>query len=268
VKVVGVVALNMFRESVRDKVLYNLVFFALLLIAASYLIGQLTAGQDVKMIKDLGLAATSVFGLFIAVFIGIGLVSKEVERRSIYSVLSKPITRWQLLLGKYLGLVLTLAVNLAFMTAALFVVLTGMAWMSGAPVAQAWAVPALDPALLKAVGLTFFELALVTAIALFFSTFSSPMLSAAFTLALFVVGRFSPDLRHINDVVESPAAALVARTLYWLLPNLAAFDVRSQVVHGLPVTLGYMGLTAAYALCYIAAVLVAAALVFSRRDFK
>ena len=103
-RVVGVVALNMFRESVRDKVLYNLVFFALLLIGASYLIGQLTAGQDVKMIKDLGLAATSIFGLFIAVFIGIGLVSKEVERRSIYSVLSKPITRSQLLLGKYLGL--------------------------------------------------------------------------------------------------------------------------------------------------------------------
>jgi ABC-type transport system involved in multi-copper enzyme maturation permease subunit len=183
-------------------------------------------------------------------------------------VLSKPITRSQLLLGKYLGLVLTLAVNLAFMTAALFIVLTGMAWMTGSLVAQAWEVPALDPALLKAVGLTFFELAVVTAIALFFSTFSSPMLSAAFTLGLFVVGRFSPDLRHINDVVESPAAGLLARTLYWILPNLAAFDVRAQVVHGLPVTAGYLALTAAYALCYIAAVLVAATLVFSRRDFK
>src|SRR3982751_374393 len=111
-RAVGWIAIHVFREAGRDKVLYNLVLFAILLMGGSYLIGQLTAGQDVKMIKDLGLAATSIFGLFIAVFIGIGLVSKEVERRSIYSVLSKPITRSQLLLGKYLGLVLTLAVNL------------------------------------------------------------------------------------------------------------------------------------------------------------
>src|SRR5512139_3449032 len=122
------VALNVFRESVRDKVLYNLVFFSVLLIAASYLLSQLTAGQDVKIIKDLGLAATSLFGLFIAVFIGIGLVSKEVERRSIYSLLAKPIHRYQLVLGKYCGLVLTLAVNVAVMAAALYLVLAYMAW--------------------------------------------------------------------------------------------------------------------------------------------
>src|SRR5919206_1916309 len=122
-RTIGLVAVNVFRESVRDKVLYNLVAFAVLLIAASYLLGQLTAGQDVKIIKDLGLAATSVFGLFIAVFIGIGLVSKEVERRSIYSLLAKPIHRHQLVIGKYFGLVLTLAVNVAVMAAALYVVL-------------------------------------------------------------------------------------------------------------------------------------------------
>jgi ABC-type transport system involved in multi-copper enzyme maturation permease subunit len=267
VRVVGVVALNMFRESVRDKVLYNLVFFALLLISASYHVGQLTAGQDVKMIKDLGLAATSLFGLFIAVFIGIGLVSKEVERRSIYSVLSKPITRPQLLLGKYLGLALTLAVNLTIMTAALYLILAYMAWMAG-PAAAAWEVPALDPGLLKAIGLTFFELAIVTAIALFFSTFSTPMLSAAFTVGLFVVGRFSGDLRSINDVVDSRAAGVLARALYWILPNLSPFDVRTEVVHGLPVTAGYLALTAGYGLLYVTAVLIAAAMVFSRRDFK
>src|SRR5438874_7451509 len=117
------IAVNAFRESVRDKVLYNLVLFAILLIGASYVIGQLTAGQDVKIIKDLGLAATSVFGLFIAIFIGIGLVSKEVERRSIYSLLAKPVTRPQFILGKYAGLVLTLCANVAVMTMALYVVL-------------------------------------------------------------------------------------------------------------------------------------------------
>ena len=100
---IGLIAINVFRESVRDKVLYNLVFFALLLIGASYLIGQLTAGQDVKIIKDLGLSATSVFGLFIAVFIGIGLVSKEVERKSVYSLLAKPIHRYQMIAGVFRG---------------------------------------------------------------------------------------------------------------------------------------------------------------------
>src|ERR1700704_7106118 len=122
------IAVNVFRESVRDKVLYNLVLFAVVLIGATYLIGQLTAGQDIKIIKDLGLAATSVFGVFIAVFIGIGLVSKEVERRSIYSLLSKPIHRYQLVLSKYCGLTLTLATNMVVMAAALYGVLAGMAW--------------------------------------------------------------------------------------------------------------------------------------------
>lgn len=265
---IRIIAVNVFRESVRDKVLYNLVFFAILLMGTSYLLGQLTAGQDVKIIKDLGLAATSIFGLFIAVFIGIGLVSKEVERRSIYSLLSKPIERYQLVVGKYVGLVLTLAVNLSVMAVALYVVLAYMAWMAGPLAAAAWDAPALDPALMKAVALTFVELAIVTAIALFFSTFSTPMLSAALTFGLFIAGRFSADLRNFNDVVESPAVSLLARALYWILPNLGPFDVRAQVVHGQPVTLGYMALSSVYGLLYIAALVVAAAAIFSRRDFK
>ena len=130
-RVIRSIALNVFKESVRDKVLYNLVFFAVMLIAVSYLLGELTAGQDVKIIKDLGLAAMSVFGLFIAVFIGIGLVSKEVERRSIYSLLAKPISRQQFIVGKYLGLVLTLLVNVTVMTIAYYAVLGIMAWTAG-----------------------------------------------------------------------------------------------------------------------------------------
>ena len=131
----ALIAVNVFRESVRDKVLYNLVAFAVLLMGASYLIGQLTAGQDVKIIKDLGLAATSVFGLFIAIFIGIGLVSKEVEKRSIYSLLAKPINRRQIVLGKYAGLLLTLAVNLSVMALALYAVLASMGWAARPAVA-------------------------------------------------------------------------------------------------------------------------------------
>ncbi len=128
VRAISRIAVSVFRESVRDRVPYNLVLFAVLLIASSYLLGQLTAGQDVKIIKDLGLAATAVFGLFIAIFIGIGLVSKEVERRSIYALLAKPISRPQFILGKYAGLVLTLAVNVAVMTAAIYAVLAYMTW--------------------------------------------------------------------------------------------------------------------------------------------
>jgi len=268
VKAVSWIGVNVFRESVRDKVLYNLVVFAILLMGASYLIGQLTAGQDVKIIKDLGLAATSIFGLFIAIFIGIGLVSKEVERRSIYGVLAKPIHRYQLVLGKYAGLVLTLGVNLAVMSTALAVVLGVMSSFEDPIARTAWEAPAIDPRMLKAIWLTFAELSIVTAIALFFSTFSTPLLSAAFTFGLFVAGRFSADLRNFNQVVESPAAAALARGLYWILPNLAPFDVRSQVVHAQPVPMGYLAITTGYAIIYIAALLIASLVIFSRRDFK
>lgn len=267
-KAIGWIAVNVFRESVRDKVLYNLVLFAILMMGASYLLGQLTAGQDVKIIKDLGLAAVSIFGVFIAVFIGIGLVSKEVQRRSLYSLLAKPVDRYQVVLGKYAGLILTLAVNISVMAVALYAVLAYMRWVALPNEVKAWETPALDPALLKAVALIFVELAVVTAIALLFSTFSTPMFSAAVTFTLFVVGHFSTDLRNFEQVVESPAAARFARGLYWVLPNLATFDVKSQVVHGQPVPMGVMAIAAAYGVTYIAVLLAASVLIFSRRDFK
>jgi ABC-type transport system involved in multi-copper enzyme maturation permease subunit len=267
-KATAAIAVNVFRESVRDKVLYNLVLFAILLIGASLLIGELTAGQDVKIIKDLGLSATSVFGLFIAVFIGIGLVSKEVERRSIYSLLAKPIDRSQLVVGKYIGLALTLIVNIGVMAIAQYVVLAYMGWRAPAAVAKAWDAPPLDPKLLVAIGLILVELMLVTAIAIFFSTFSTPILSAALTFGLFVVGHFSADLRNFQDAVESPAAGRVAAALYWVLPNLAQFDVKAQVVHGQSVPAGYVAVAIAYAAAYIGLLLTISVIVFSRRDFK
>jgi len=135
-------------------------------------------------------------------------------------------------------------------------------------VQRAWDAPALDPALMKAVALIFVELMLVTAIAVFFSTFSTPMLSAAFTFGFFIAGHFSADLRNFDQVVSAPAAVRFARALYWVLPNLAQFDVKSQVVHAVPVPAGYMALAAAYAALYIAMLLAVAMYVFSRRDFK
>ena len=262
------VAANVFKESVRDKVLYNLIVFALLLIAVSYLLGQLTAGQDVKIIKDLGLAAIATFGLLIAVFIGIGLVWKEMERRSIYSLLAKPIRRYEFILGKYAGLALTLFVNVAVMTLAFYAVLAYLDTQFPDSVRASWLAPATDAGMLPAIGLIFMELLLVTATALFFSTFSGPFLSAGLTLGLWVIGHFNADLRNFEAVVEFPAAAYAARALYYVLPNFAAFDIKAQVVHALPVPSGYAATTAAYGVVYIALLLVGAIAIFSKKDFK
>ncbi|HSL20038.1 MAG TPA: ABC transporter permease [Vicinamibacterales bacterium] len=266
--VVATIAFNVYRESVRDRVLYNLVFFALLVIGASYLIGQLTAGQDIKIIKDLGLAAISVFGLFIAVFIGIGLVSKEVERRSVYALLAKPVRREQLVLGKYAGLVLTLLVNVGIMVAVWYAVLGYMSWVETPQWKATWAAPAADPRMLKAVALIFVELMIVTAAALFFSTFSSPMVSAALAFGIYVIGQLSPDFKNLGPVLKSPVVGAIAEALYYLLPNLAAFDVKAEVVHAHPVSTAYLLTTILYGLGYVAALLVGAMFIFSRRDFK
>ncbi len=267
-RAIRTVAINVFRESVRDRVPYNLVLFAVLLIASSYLVGQLTAGQDVKIIKDLGLAASSVFGLFIAIFIGIGLVSKEVERRSIYALLSKPVSRAQFIAGKYAGLVLTLAVNVTVMAVALYLILAYTEWTTPPSLRGGWEAPGTDPALLKAFLLIFIELMLITALALFFSTFSSPILSAALTFGLYIAGHFNADLRNFDRVVKSSTAAWLARGVYHVLPDLSAFDVKTEVVHGLPVTPGYLASTSAYGLAYVAALLLVSTFIFSRRDFK
>jgi ABC-type transport system involved in multi-copper enzyme maturation permease subunit len=262
------IALAVFRDSVRDRVLYNLVGFALLVIGASYLIGQLTAGQDVKIIKDLGLAAMAVFGLFIAIFIGIGLVSKEVERRSIYSLLAKPVRRSELVVGKYLGLVLTLAINVVVMTVVWYGVLGYMSWMETDLFKQGWEASATDPRMLVAVYLIVVQLMLVIAIALFFSTFSSPLLSAVFCFGLYVAGHFSADLKNFDVAVGDSPVRYLTTALYYVLPNMAAFDVKNAVVHAQPVPAGYVGTVTLYALCYIVALVAAGAWVFSKRDFK
>lgn len=265
---IRLVAFAVYRESVRDRVPLTIAGFGVLLVSASYLISQMTAGQDLKIIKDLGLAALNLLGLLIAVFIGIGLVAKEVERRSIYSLLSKPVTREQFLVGKYLGLVLTLAVNLGAMCLAFYAVLFYQDAVATESQRAGWPAPAMDPRLMTAVVLIFGELMLVTAVALFFSTFSSPLLSMLLTLGLWVVGRFNTDLRQFDQVVDSPVLSWIAKGAYYLLPNLAPFNVAAEVVHGVPVSASHVGLTLAYAAVYITIVLVAAAAVFRRRDFK
>ena len=262
------VAGAVFRESVRDRVFYNLVLFAVLLVGSSILIGELTAGQDVKIIKDLGLAATSLFGLFIAIFVGIHLVSKEVDRRSVYPLLAKPVRRSELIVGKYAGLLLTLLANITVMTVAIYAVLFFLSRGVPANIQNAWDAPAMDPALLAAIALIYLNLAVVTAVAVFFSTYSSPMLSAAFTIGIYLAGQFSADLKRLDLIVDSPAAATLAKACYYVLPDFAKFDIKLAVVHGIPVSGAYLISTAAYAVMYIAALLFGAVMIFSRRDFK
>ena len=267
-RAITLVAGAVFRESVRDRVPYSMVLFAALLMAASYLISQLTAGQDLKIIKDLGLAAISTFGLLIAVFIGINLVAKEVERKSVYGLLTKPVTRTQFVLGKYTGLVLTLAVNISAMTLAFYAVLYYMDATASESTRAGWLVPAIDPQLLVAIVMIFAELAVVTAVALFFSTFSSPLLATLLTLGLWVAGHFNSDLRNFENVVKAPVAVWIAKGAYYVLPNLAPFNVKSEVVHGFPVAARHVILTLLYAATYAAILLTAAVAIFRRRDFK
>jgi Cu-processing system permease protein len=267
---IGLVARHVFKESVRDRVLYAIAAFALVLVAASILIGQITAGEDVKIIKDLGLATIELAGIMMSVFVGIGLVAREIDRRSIFSLLAKPLPRWEFIVGKYLGLLLTIGVNIAAMTAALYVMLAYLDWRTLPLQRLALDAPATDPHLLMAVLLIAAELALLTAVALFFSTFSSSaLLSLMFTLGLFVTGLFSDDLRHFGDFVDvPPGIAAAVGAIGWLVPAFSAFDIKAQVVHGLPVTAGFLAYSCAYAALYIAGIVAASVALFSRREFR
>ncbi|MFQ5789019.1 MAG: ABC transporter permease [Acidobacteriota bacterium] len=249
------IALNTYRESVRDKVLYNLVLFALILIGSSYILGQISIYQEVKIVKDLGLAAIAVFGTVIAIFIGIGLVSKEIDKRSLYSLLSKPVSRHQFLLGKFFGLCLTLAVNVAIMSAGLYAVLYTMTGN-------------FEPPLLKAIYLIYFQLVVVTALALLFSTFTSSVLSGVFTGFLYVAGHFSADLKNLQSVVESDFLSHITRFLYYMLPNLRNFDIKARIVSGEAVPSSFLAYSSAYGLLYVAVLLIIAAVVFGRRNLK
>ena len=265
---VRAVALNTFREAVRDRVFYNLLLFAVLLVGTSLVIGQLAAGQDVKIIKDLGLAASLLFGVGIAVFIGIQLVAREVERRSVHATLSKPVSRPTFLLGKYVGLLLTLGVNIIVMAVALFAVLAVYGVLTPHGVQAVWTAPALDPRLLVALLLIYVELAVVTAIALLFSTYSSALLSATFTSAVWVAGHFVGDLRTLESVGASGGTAWTAWLVSWVLPNLALFDVKAEVVHGVQVPPGQVVAAVGYGIAYSTAMLLLAMAIFQRRDFK
>jgi ABC-type transport system involved in multi-copper enzyme maturation permease subunit len=252
------IARNAFREAVRDRVLYNLVLFVLLLTAAAIFIGELSGGQERKVIVDLGLSAMLLFGAFIAIFVGVGLVYKEIEKRTIYAIFSKPVGRGEFLLGKYLGLCLTLLVN---------VVVMGL----GVSLALMYVSHGWDPLVLviwPAMLLIYLELMIITAIALLFSSFSSPVLSALLTFFVFIIGHFSADLKSLATSMGGVGARWLFASLYYLLPNLSNYSFITPAAHGQAPAAGFVAMTSLYAVSYIAVVLAAATLVFSRRNFK
>jgi ABC-type transport system involved in multi-copper enzyme maturation permease subunit len=252
------IARNAFREAVRDRVLYNLVLFVLLLTAASIFIGELSGGQERKIIVDLGLSAMLLFGMFIAIFVGVGLVYKEIERRTIYAVFSKPVGRGEFLVGKYLGLCLTLLVNVLVMGVGVSLALLY--------VSRGW--DPLIPTIWPAVLLIYLELMLLTAVALLFSSFSSPALSALLTFLTFVIGHFSADLKTLAVSLGSTGARWFFTSLYYLLPNLSNYSFITPAAHGRTPEAGFVFATALYGLIYITVILAAATLIFSRRNFK
>ena len=249
-----VVAGNTFRETIRDKILYNLVLFALLLIGTSVLLGTLTIGEQSRIVNDLGLAAINLVAVIIAIFVGIGLVTKEIERRTIYTILARPVTRVQFILGKYLGLGCIIAVNIAIM----FTMFLATVWFSGS---------VIHGSLFQAVGFIFVETLLVMAIAMFFSTFSSSTFSATMTLGLYVIGHLTSDLKGIAAKSHNQLTEVVLTALYYICPNLELLNIKGQAAAGIQVSLTYQSLATVYGLLYAGLLLAAACVIFQRRDF-
>jgi ABC-type transport system involved in multi-copper enzyme maturation permease subunit len=249
------VAANTFRETVRERVLYNLVFFAILMTLSGLLLGQLSIRQDEKIIKDLGFAAMDLFGTLIAVFIGVGLVGKEIEKRSLYPLLAKPLTRGEFFIGKFVGLVFTLLVNIALMTAGLYLTLVGTGRRP-------------DPLLLAAVYPIFLGLLLVVAFAMLFSTVSSSLaLASVFTVGTVVAGRFTDVIRNMREVAPGVPTWLVDG-LYAILPNFRNFDFKDRVAYGDPVSATVLAWVTVYAAVYVAVVLGLGLAAFRSRDFQ
>ena len=257
-KNVWTVATNTYREAVRDRVLYNLVFFALLMMGAAILVGQISIGIEESVIVSLGLTAVSVIGIFIAVFIGVGLVSKEMDKRTLYALLAKPVERWEFLLGKFAGLVMTLTVNTGAMTLGLYAAL----WTVKHPLTRS------DWYVVVAVYLILLKLALIVALAMLFSCFTTPFLAILFTLGIYIAGVFAEELRTMQAVNQSPSTMKMFRGISYLLPNFENFNVIGAVAHGRSVPGALVWNDTLYALLYGAIVLAGAAMVFSRRNLK
>jgi len=251
---IGAIAGITFKEAKRDRVLYLLFFFAALGIIVSRVLAILTVGDRVKIIKDVGLGSISIFGILMAILIGTGLVYKEIDKKTIFTLLAKPLHRAEFILGKFLGLVLTLFV----MTAAMTLIFLAIVYAHTLKI---------EGGLLVAVAYIFIELVLITAVAVLFSSFSTPILSSLFALAFTLIGHLSWGLDLIIKKMEPGTGKALVRVLFLILPDLENFNFKTEVVHGLPIPPAIYLTSFLYGVCYTAFILGLAVLVFRRRDF-
>jgi ABC-type transport system involved in multi-copper enzyme maturation permease subunit len=251
------IAANTFREAVRDRVLYNLIAFALLMSGGAILVGQISIDIERLVVVNLGLTAVSLFGVVIAIFIGIGLVAKEIDKRTLYTVLSRPVRRWEFIVGKFFGLVGTLVVNASLMAVGVFAALFYVSRHFARP----------DVWLLVALYFIILEFLIVTALALLFSSFSTPLMSAIFAFSLFVIGSFAEDLRGFASLATGLPHWFAMAAAY-LVPNLSALNVISSVAHGEAVAGHLILYNTLYALLYTAMAISGAVLIFEHRNLK
>ena len=250
------IAKNAFREAVRDRILYNLILFVLLITASAIFLGELTGGQEARVIVNLGLGSILVFGTFISIFVGVSLVWKEIEKRTVYSIFSKPVGRGEFIIGKYLGLCLTLLANVAVMGVG---VTLALLYVGGRGFAGPdWA----------SIGLIFLELTIVTAVAIMFSSFSTPALSALLTFFVFVIGHFSMSLRDMALAIGAPSTRFVFDVVYYLVPNLSHFSFIKETANGMTPPPIFLGTAFVYALVFDIVLLTVTVVIFGRRNFK
>lgn len=251
------IALNTLRETVRDRVLYAFLFFAFLLTLAGIILGSLSVGQNLRILVDLGLATISIFGGIIAIFVGTALVYKEIEKRTIYLIVTKPIRRWQFILGKFLGLAICL-----------FIVTVLMGTFLVALTAYMTPEHNVNLDLIYSLPLIYLELLFITAIATFFSTFATPMMSVVFTLGFWLIGHLGQSLLALAQITESTSAKFTLKAAYWIMPDLAKLTVaRSDITSGVNPGFELITYLVAYIMAYIVFLLAVSTLITERREF-
>jgi len=251
------IAANTYRETIRNKILYAILAFALFAIGMTFFLADLSVGDFARIIADVGLASIHVFGVVMAIFLGITLVSNEVDRKTIYIILSKPVRRHEFIFGKTLGLSFTLALTTLAMSAVLFLV--HLAYQFGGRA---------EPGIFIAAAGIYMELVLLTCLASLFSTFTTPVLSAIFTISLFLLGHLSSYLYAIGEQSKVAAVRWGSQAIFYLLPNLENFNWKNEVAYGGLRSASVLGWAAGYLLCYAACVLCLSCLLFARKDFK
>ncbi len=249
------IAENTFKEAVRDRLFLTIGVFACVVFGSSFIIGPLSLGEQVRITQDIGLASISILSFMIAILVGTSIVHKEIDRRTIYTVLAKPVERWEFIVGKFLGLGATVSLLMGGMTM-LFVIINLV-------VAKGF-----EAGLLIAVLLSWMEVLLLIGLSILMSTVASPILGAIFSLLLYVIGHTSADLKQLAGRFGSGSLKVITNAIYYALPNLEYLNVRSKVTHGVEVDATYVAFASSYALLYVVVFLVIAILVFERKEFK